>query len=217
MYIAVANFKYFELLASEITSRKKDDRLNKKAILESAKSENYFSSLGNIASTTIFLKVNFNLRPFFTDKNKKFILENIPYSFSSIMFYDILFITFREFASSKSKIQIQSCENCGKYFIPQTAHDTKYCDFLFDGKRTCKQIGIEKTYLESLEQDKLLKLYRMRYQTLSKQSSTSGPDSKATKMYAYYKKEGPTLARKYKKGIISAEEFKVFLNSTYLR
>ena len=57
----------------------------------------------------------------------------------------------------------------------------------------------------------------MRYQTLSKQSSTSGPDSKATKMYAYYKKEGPTLARKYKKGIISAEEFKVFLNSTYLR
>lgn len=217
MYIAVANFKYFELLASGITSRKKDDKLKKKAILESAKSENYFSSLGNIASATLFLKVNFNLRPFFTDKNKKFILENIPYSFSSKMFYDILFITFREFASSKSKIQIQSCENCGKYFIPQTAHDTKYCDSLFDGKRTCKQIGIEKTYLESLEQDKLLKLYRMRYQTLSKQSSTSGPDSKATKMYAYYKKEGPKVKQKYLDKTISAEEFKTWIDSTKLR
>ncbi|MFR5683097.1 MAG: DUF6076 domain-containing protein [Clostridia bacterium] len=217
IYIAVANFKYFELLASEITSKKKNDKLKKKAILESAKSENYFLSLGNIASTTLFLKVNFNLRPFFTDKNKKFILENIPYSFSSKMFYDVLFITFKEFASFKSKIQIQSCENCGKYFIPQTAHDTKYCDSLFDGKRTCKQIGIEKTYLESLEQDKLLKLYRMRYQTLSKQSSTSGPNSKATKMYAYYKKEGPRVKQKYLDKTISSEEFKTWIDSTYLR
>ena len=106
MYKAVSDFKYFELLASEVTITKKDDLLKKEMILESAKSENYFSSLGNIASTTLFLKVNFNLRSFFTSKNKDFILENIPYSFSSKMFYDILFITFREFATAKNNIII---------------------------------------------------------------------------------------------------------------
>ena len=154
-----------------------------------------------------------------TNKNKEYIIENIPYYFSSKMYYDILFISFREFASSKEKIQVQSCQNCGKYFIPLTAHDTLYCDSLFDGKRTCKQLGAEKAHLKNLEKDKLLKLYGSRSQTLSNQAGRIKPNSKskAPEMYERFKKEGPTLARKYKKGLISAEEFKAFLDSTYLR
>jgi len=219
MYIAVANFKYFELLASEITSRKKEDKLKKESILESAKSENYFSSLGNIASTTLFLKVNFYLRPFFTDKNKKFILENIPYSFSSKMFYDILFITFREFANIGKDTFIQQCENCNNYFIPSTAHDTKYCDSLFDGKKTCKQIGSQKTYTEKLEKDRLLKKWRSRYQALAGLVSKTKPGSKskAPEMYEYYKKEGAIMKDKYEKGEITGKKFKDWIDSTKLR
>ena len=219
IYIAVANFKYFELLADEITSRKKEDRLKKNSILESAKLENYFSSLGNIASTTLFLKVNFYLRPFFTDKNKKFILENIPYSFSSKMFYDILFITFREFVFQNKDITIQACQNCNKYFIPATKHDTKYCDSLFDGKKTCKEIGVQKAYAEKLENDRLLKKWRSRYQALAGLVSKTKPGSKskAAEMYEYYKKEGAIMKDKYEKGEITGEKFEKWIDSTKLK
>ena len=70
-------------------------------IKESSKTESYHTSLSNIATTTLFLNIHFNLRTFFTDKNRNFVIENIPYSFSSKYFYDILFITFREFAYMK--------------------------------------------------------------------------------------------------------------------
>lgn len=218
MYRALANFKYFELLQQDMPNKTKEDKLKIKAIKEASKTETYYTSLSNIASTTLNLNVNFNLLPFYTDKSKEYIIENIPYYFSSKMYYDILFISFREFASSREKIQVQACQNCGKYFIPLTAHDTLYCDSLFDGKRTCKQLGAEKAHLENLEKDKLLKLYRTRSQTLSNQAGRIKPNSKskAPEMYERFKKEGPTLARKYKKGLISAEEFKAFLDSTYL-
>lgn len=217
IYRALANFKYFELLQQDMPNKIKEDKLKLKVIKEASKTETYYTSLSNIASTTLNLNVNFNVVPFYTDKNKEYIIENIPYYFSSKMYYDILFISFREFASSKEKIQVQACQNCGKYFIPLTAHDTLYCDSLFDGKRTCKQIGFEKAYLENLEKDKLLKLYRSRYQTLSKQASTTAPDSKSAKMYARYKKEGPIVKQKYTDGIITAEEFEAWINSTKLK
>ena len=155
LYTAVANFKYFDFLAEEITSQSKENKLKKSMIKESSKTETYHTSLSNIATTTLFLNINFNLRTFFTDKNKDFIIENIPYSFSSKYFYDILFISFREFAYMKKDIIIQQCENCKKYFIPATAHDTKYCDSVFSGKKTCKEIGIQKAYAEKLENDRL--------------------------------------------------------------
>ena len=88
LYTAVANFKYFDFLAKEITSQSKENKLKKSLIKESSKTETYHTSLSNIATTTLFLNINFNLRTFFTDKNKDFIIENIPYSFSSEYFYD---------------------------------------------------------------------------------------------------------------------------------
>ena len=219
LYTAVANFKYFDFLAKEITSKSKENKLKKAMIKESSKTENYHTSLSNIATTTLFLNIHFNLRTFFTDKNRNFIIENIPYSFSSKYFYDILFISFREFAYMKKDIIIQQCENCKKYFIPTTAHDTKYCDSVFKGKKTCKEIGAQKAYAESLEQDNLLKIYRTRSQTLCTQASRTKPGSKskAPEMYKRFKEEGPELAKKYKKGLISTEEFKAWIDSTMLK
>lgn len=116
----------------------------------------------------------------------------------------------------KKDIIIQQCENCKKYFIPATAHDTKYCDSAFDGKKTCKEIGAQKAYAESLEQDNLLKIYRTKNQTLCTQASRTKPGSKskAPEMYKRFKEEGTELAKKYKKELISTEEFKAWIDST---
>ena len=114
-------------------------------------------------------------------------------------------------------IKILRCKNCNRYFIPDTNHNTKYCDFLFDGKRNCKSIGSQKTHKENLEEDDLLKLYRKRYKDLASQASHTRPTSKSNQIYEYYKKEGPIMRDKYINGLISKEEFKAWIDSTMIR
>ncbi|MGN1298915.1 MAG: DUF6076 domain-containing protein [Candidatus Scatovivens sp.] len=119
----------------------------------------------------------------------------------------------------KKDIIIQQCENCKKYFIPATAHDVKYCDSVFSGKKTCKEIGVQKAYAEKLENDRLLKKWRTRYQTLSGLVSKTKPGSKskAAEMYEYYKKEGAIMKDKYEKGEITGKKFEEWIDSTKIR
>ena len=114
-------------------------------------------------------------------------------------------------------MQIIQCANCENYFIPDTNHNTKYCDFLFDENKTCREIGNNKEYFKKLEKDRLLKKYRRRYQSLAKQASTTNPDSKSNKMYDYYKKEGKKVKQNYINGIITDEEFERWIDSTKIR
>lgn len=175
--------------------------------------ETYSTALKMLSPTIIDLKVGYSVSQFYGLYNSK----NIKNSYISPNFYAIIYISFKELTNYRKNIEIRICKNCNKYFIPDTAHNTKYCDSLFDGKRTCKEIGPMNTHIKTIENDHLLKRYRNRYKELAKQASNTSPNSPSNQMYAYYKKEGPTLAKQYKKGLISAEEFKAFLDSTYLR
>lgn len=51
--------------------------------------------------------------------------------------------------------------------------------------KQCKEFGRELAYKESLAQKPILKAYRSRYQTLSKQAS----EREKHEMYEYFKKE----------------------------
>lgn len=57
----------------------------------------------------------------------------------------------------KYKIKINICENCGKYFVPYIKSNEKYCNNLFRGNKTCKQVGYENS--------DLIKVYRTAYKT----------------------------------------------------
>lgn len=217
---AIADGNYFDFLYSDIINKRhksKEDKIRYEAYKTEKKNESYFTSVANLGTTSFNLKINFNLRNYYTDKNKEYIINNIPYAFESNKYFDILFISFKQLISAKKNIKVQACENCGKYFIPQTAHDTKYCNSLFDGKRTCKQIGIENAYNEKLKADAVLKAYRIRYQSLSNSASTCSQKSRAYKIYQKYKKEGPVMKKKYKTGQISAKEFKEWIDGTKLK
>ena len=217
---AISDGKYFDYLYSDIINKRyksEEDRIRYEAYKFEKKNESYFTSIANLGTLSFNLRINFNLRNFYTSKNKEYIIKNIPYAFESNKYFDILFISFKQLISAKEKIRVQACENCGKYFIPQTAHDTKYCNSLFNGKKTCKQIGIDKTYNERLKTDAILKAYRSRYQSLSHSASTCSKKSKAYKMYEKYKKEGPVIKKKYKTGQISGEEFKEWIEGTKLK
>ena len=215
-YIAVANLKYFEYLYSDLDKTDKLYNEKIKACEKQSKNETYISSLNNISSNIQNLKTNFYLRPFYTEKNKKEFIESVPYSFTSNKFYDILFISFKELAHSRKSFRVQICDNCNKYFIPKTAHETKYCDELFDGIRTCKQIGAELTHKRTLKEDPLCQKYRNRYQSLCKQASNT-QSSKSIQLYEKYKTEGADMLNKYKHNKISAKEFESWINSMKIR
>ena len=125
----------------------------------------------------------------------------------------MLFISYKQLLSLDSNIKIKKCANCGKYFIPKTMHDTKYCDEIFKDNKTCKEFGRELAYKESLAQKPILKAYRSRYQTLSKQAS----EREKHEMYEYFKKEGPSMRKKYIDGEITAKEFQDWIDSTKVR
>lgn len=142
--------------------------------------ETYANYLRLLAPTILDLRINNSTTKFQLLYNFK----NINNSFVSKNFYDILYISLKNLLSISKNIKILRCKNCNRYFIPDTNHNTKYCDFLFDGKRTCKAIGSQKTYKENLEEDELLKLYRKRYKNLSNQAPHTRSPSKSNQMYA---------------------------------
>lgn len=175
--------------------------------------ETYSNYLKLLSLSILDLRINYSTFQF----NELYNSKNISNSFESTNFYDVLYISLKNLLNISKNIKILRCKNCNRYFIPDTNHNTKYCNFLFDGKRTCKEIGSQKTYNKKLEDDELLKLYRKRYKNLAHQASHTSPTSKSNQMYEYYKKEGPIMQDKYKNGLISSEQFKTWIDSTKIK
>lgn len=139
-------------------------------------------------------------------------IHNIPYCFYSSDIESILAIEFKEFIFDKHHT-IKKCKNCGKYFIPNNLRDIKYCNNVFENNKTCKQIGKELTYKKSLQDDKLLDMYRKRYLSLASSVSHYGTD-KAIARFEKYKKDGAVMKKKYLNKQISRKNFEEWINST---
>lgn len=92
-------------------------------------------------------------------------------------------------------------------------HDTKYCDEIFKDNKTCKEIGRELAFKERLDKNPLLKTYRTRYQTLSKQAA----ERDHHEMYEYFKKVGPEIRKKFINNEITDKEFQDWIDSTKVR
>ncbi len=172
----------------------------------------YDDDLNLLSSEIEDLRLDFVMDDFFPYNKNGTLSKSIPYSFKSNDYLCILFITFKELINI-NKCFIKRCANCNKFFIPKTLRDTKYCDRIFKGNKTCKQIGRDISYKENLAKDPLLKAYRSRYQTLSKQAS----EREKHEMYEYFKKEGPAMRKKFINGEITSEEFQNWIDSTKVR
>lgn len=61
------------------------------------------------------------------------------YSSSNENIYGILYVTLFQFVLN-NKYLIKKCKNCGKYFITDNPR-INYCNNLFKGKQTCRDIG----------------------------------------------------------------------------
>ena len=75
--------------------------------------------------------------------------------------YTILYITLFKFVE-ENKYIIKKCKNCGKYFITDNPR-INYCNNLFKGKQTCRDIGNQIAQRIKQENDKVYGKYRKIY------------------------------------------------------
>lgn len=87
--------------------------------------ETYSNYVRILAPTILDLRINNSTTKFQLLYNHK----NIKNSFVSKNFYDILYISLKSLLDISKNIKILRCKNCNRYFIPDTNHNTKYCDF----------------------------------------------------------------------------------------
>lgn len=75
--------------------------------------------------------------------------------------YTILYITLFKFVEENNYI-IKKCKNCDKYFITDNPR-INYCNNLFKGKQTCRDIGNQIAQRIKQENDKVYGKYRKMY------------------------------------------------------
>lgn len=63
----------------------------------------------------------------------------------------------------KRGIWVKRCALCDRYFVLADKRRRDYCDRIYGGKRTCKQIGAKKRFNQSIEYDAYLQEFQRIY------------------------------------------------------
>lgn len=116
--------------------------------------------------------------------------------------YDILKIIER-------KININKCDNCGKYFIPKNKANEKYCDNIFKDNKSCKKIA----YQLKLENDEVENLYRKTYKTQNAKKQRNSYIKNIDIRFKKWTVEAKKQKELCKENKITIEEFKIWIKN----
>lgn len=113
----------------------------------------------------------------------------------------------------KSHRLIKECENCGRFFIPSSRSDEKYCDHIFKNGKTCKQLGYE----IKLNSDDVLKEYRKIYKTQNarkQRAIKSNPASKTVyeNRFGKWSENAKNILLQCQSGKITIQEMSIALS-----
>ena len=141
---------------------------------------------------------------FLSNKKNKVIEYDliIPYDISSIIYKSICSIL-------KEKIHLKICKNCNKYFIANIK-SASYCNNIAPGetKKTCKDVGRRISFENSKCEDYVLDLYYKVYNRKSMMKLRNPDIDKYINDFNKYKEIGKKKVIQYKKGKLSSEDFK---------
>lgn len=102
------------------------------------------------------MELKYTIIPNIDMQNKTYLFQEI---FKIIRLND--FMKFDTLKIIEIKININICENCGKYFIPKNKSNEKYCNNIFKSGKTCRELS----YQLKFNNDKVEQLYRSSYKT----------------------------------------------------
>lgn len=97
-------------------------------------------------------------------------------------------------------LQIKTCLNCGRYFIPNYRQNETYCDLAnVDQSSTCEEKGAGEQYRKNLENNKIQALYRRIYQQKFMIAYRNKESKVIQKEFEQWKKEARDKINKAKK------------------
>lgn len=114
----------------------------------------------------------------------------------------------------ENKIKIKKCQNCGKYFIPESRSDEIYCNNISpqDNERTCKEYGSRKLWYDRLKNDEAARLARNIY-SAKQMLVRRNPDIREYKeMFELFKTEKKRWEEMVKAGEKTREDYIAWLN-----
>lgn len=114
---------------------------------------------------------------------------------------------------------IKICENCGKFFIPYSRSDEKYCDNISpqDETRTCKKYANERLWYERMKSNESKILYRKVYSAKKMYVSRHLNNKTCEDNLKKFMSEAAIWQRDVDKGIKKEVEYIAWLNEQKLR
>lgn len=104
-------------------------------------------------------------------------------------------------------LQIKTCLNCGRYFIPGYRQNEIYCDLAnVDQSPTCKEKGANEQYKKNLENNQTQALYRRIYRQKFMIAQRNKNNKIIQKEFEQWKKEAKEKVNKMKKGKLTEDE-----------
>ena len=137
------------------------------------------------------------------NKNQKLELHNV---YTSKNLTSICFAVLDQIVRHEN-LQIKTCLNCGRYFIPNYRQNEIYCDLVnIDNLPTCKEKGAGEQYRKNLENNKIQALYRRIYQQKFMIAYRNKESKVIQKEFEQWKKEAKDKVNKMKKDKLTEDE-----------
>ena len=137
------------------------------------------------------------------NKNQKLELHNV---YTSNKLTSICFAVLDQIVRHEN-LQIKTCLNCGRYFIPSYRQNEIYCDLAnVDQSSTCKEKGAGEQYKKNLENNKAQALYRRIYRQKFMIAQRNKDSKIIQKEFEQWKKEAKDKVNKMKKDKLTEDE-----------
>ena len=137
------------------------------------------------------------------DKDSKLELHNV---YTSTKLTSICFAVLDQIVRHDN-LQIKTCLNCGRYFIPSYRQSEIYCDLVnIDNLPTCKEKGAGEQWKKNLESNKSYALYRRIYRQKFMIAQRKKNDKNIQKEFNQWKKDAKEIMNKLKKEKLSEDE-----------
>ena len=137
-------------------------------------------------------------------ENNSFTTEEYTFKDS----YSLLAFDVRNFIHLNKEIKV--CENCGKFFIPASRSDEKYCDFVYKDGKSCKAVAFE----ERVKNDEVLKTYRKIYKTQNARKQRNSHIPQISGRFKEWSISAQSILKKCQDGEISIKEMSDILSKS---
>lgn len=143
--------------------------------------------------------------------NKNFAFS--PYAYMCTKLENALFLSFLNIISIE-RLEIKTCENCGKYFIPISKSNEKFCTnyISLNSKKTCRDVGAFNSYNNKVKDNEIEALIRRTSSYFSMQVKRNPDIDIYKKKHETWKKNYKEQRLKFKNNKITKDEFISWIN-----